>query len=889
AEADFKRALTLDPKSVIALAAMGGFYAQQNDLKNAATDLKAASDASPAASTHRMIYALFKLQTGDAATARQILEDVIKQVPDYVPALMGLAEIALDAKKYDESQDYLKKVLSLDPDNFNGLSFQAKLNFAQGKTGDAVTVLERMTKLYPHAPQIFFQLAAGYMATDNDSQALDNVGRALQLNPNYMDAIQLQAQIQIKNRNLDPAISTLEKLTKKQPQLLRAQLLLADAYRERGQVGSAITIYQSLEKSLPTNAVISLLTGSAFLQQKDYVQARKEFERTLVLAPDNLQALEQLVNVDLTEKQYDAALQRVQSRLQQDPKSDDLQLLAATVFLAQGSRDKAEATLLKAVQLDPKNLGAYLFLTQLYTQAKQPQKALKELDSVFAQSPTNLPALLLAATIYNDNKDYKNAEANYEKLLQVDPNFTAAINNLAYMDSEFLGKLDRAYELAQHAHELLPSDPSVEDTLGWICVKRGAYPTALGLLQDSASKLPGEPEIQFHFGMANYMTGKESGARAAFQRALQLTNDFRGVDECKLCLSVLDVNPQTADAAAIAKLEKRVAEKTDDPVAHGRLAAIDQREGKVGPAIANYEAILQTDPKNVAALINLAKLYEPTDAAKAYNMAKVAYQQASDNAEAAHIYGRLAYRNGDFKLAATMLQQAVQSQPGDPSSQFDYAQAAYSVGNVSAAQAAMQSALQSNLSAPQAVEARRFLDLIALAGDPAKAAAASASVAVILKAEPDYVPALMALAAGKEQAGDADAAAAACEKALARYQDFAPAQRELAILYSKKPDKAQSAYALAMKARGNFPNDPALARATAIIVFQQGDFSRAANLLKDCAAKSPSDAEIFYYLGTAQFKLKDRAASKSSLQQALALKLTGSQATAANQMLQSLK
>jgi len=211
------------------------------------------------------------------------------------------------------------------------------------------------------------------------------------------------------------------------------------------------------------------------------------------------------------------------------------------------------------------------------------------------------------------------------------------------------------------------------------------------------------------------------------------------------------------------------------------------------------------------------------------------------------------------------------------------------MGKVMAAQTAMQNALQSNLSASQAAEARRMLDMITLVNDPAQAAGATARVAEILKAEPDYAPALMVQAKIKEQAGDAATAAAACEKILARYQDFAPAQRELAILYSMDSTKVKSAYALAMKARDDFPDDLPLAKATGIIIFQQGDFSRAVNLLKECASKSGTDPEIFYYLGSAQFKLKDRVTSKANLQQALALKLAGQQADAARQMLGELK
>ena len=130
-------------------------------------------------------------------------------------------------------------------------------------------------------------------------------------------------------------------------------------------------------------------------------------------------------------------------------------------------------------------------------------------------------------------------------------------------------------------------------------------------------------------------------------------------------------------------------------------------------------------------------------------------------------------------------------------------------------------------------------DLIAAAGDLQTAKDATARVTDILQRQPDYVPALMVQAKIKEIAGDTDAAAAACEKILARFSEFAPAQRELAILYPRNSQKISQAYSLAMKARDNFSNDPALAKAVGMIVFQQGDFGRATSLLRACAAQSP--------------------------------------------------
>ena len=158
--AALKRALVLDPKSPAALESMGAWYASQNDLKNAELNFKAAADLSPPRSIQRMLYARFKLQSGDLEAARRVLDEVIKQAPDYIPAMMGLGEIALNEKKYDVCRAQLDKVLAREPDSFDGLTLDGRLRFAQGDVAGMITTLERLAKVYSQVPQVHYQLGA---------------------------------------------------------------------------------------------------------------------------------------------------------------------------------------------------------------------------------------------------------------------------------------------------------------------------------------------------------------------------------------------------------------------------------------------------------------------------------------------------------------------------------------------------------------------------------------------------------------------------------------------------------------------------------------------------------------------------------------------------------
>ena len=889
AEADFKHAVAIDPKFSDASFALGNLYMAQNDVKQADQALKMAADLAPPRSGKALRYAQFKILTGDPDTGKQVLEDIVKKAPDYLPAWISLAQLAAAEKKYADAITLLGNVLSRDPQNLEGLMLKGRLELEQGETAQAINDFDAMAKMFPKVPLVYYQLAQAYLANNEPDKAVANLNQALNLNPKFADAILSLAEIQIRKGDVAPAIVSLQQLTQQQPQIVPARLLLAEAYRAQGSLDSAVQIYTQLELAYPQNAQFPLLLGTTLLQQKKNAEARTEFDQALKLSPDYFPALEQMVSLDLMEKQYAAAQQRVQQQIGQNPKAAALQLLLANVFVAQGDTNQAESTLLKAIELQPDSQQSYLMLAQLYTAANQNQKALAELQTALAKNPKDAGALMLMGMTYDAEKKYADARDAYEKLLAIAPNNGMAMNNLAYLYAENLGQIDKGYQLASRARDLAPTDPSIADTLGWILHQKGQDSSALSLLKESAAKLYAVPEVQFHLAMTYYMMGDEANARTAFQRALQLNGDFPEKSECNQCLAVLAIDANTAGADARAWLEKRVASQPNDPIALVRLANIYQREGTVDKAIATYEAALQAGPQNVAAMVNLARLYEPQDPQKAFNLAKAAYNLTPNDPEVTHTLGRLAFLTGDYQWSSSLLQLTAQVQPQNPEVLYDLGQAFYSIGRVPDARIEMQNALQTGTSFSRADDARRFLAMTDLADKPAQALAAQSQVEAILKSAPSYVPALMVRAVIAEQKPDLIAAEQTYEDVLKHYPDFAPAQKQLAMLYAKDPKNDDKAYPLAVNARKAFPADPEVAKTLGIIIFRQGDYSHAANLLQESARQRNEDAVLMYYLGMAQYHLKNGTESKAALQRALDLNLAGAQATEAKRILAELK
>ncbi|TMQ01481.1 MAG: tetratricopeptide repeat protein [Verrucomicrobia bacterium] len=748
-----------------------------------------------------------------------------------------------------------------------------------------------MSTVYSRSPQVKYQLAVAHLRNKDLPKATASLNEATALDPNYAEALLLLAQINMRKGETAAVINSLTQLIRQRPQLAQAHLLLADAYRIEGNLEGTLGVYRRLLELNPKDPQPPLLIGLVLLQQNKRAEARKSFEKSLEQAPDYLLALEQLVELDVADKQYAGALQRVRTLIEKFPKAAELQLFLARIYDAQGETTEAEAALQKAVELQPNYRPAYLALAKIYVRSNRYQQALEKLEGVLARNPKDVTALMQVGMIKTEMKDFSTAAATYEKILAVNPKFSPALNNLAYLYSERLGRLDEAYKMARQARDLLPSDPYTADTLGWILYKRGEYSWALSLLQESAEKLPSSAEVQLHLGMAHYMMDEAGPARIALQRALQGNQELGGKEEAEQRLRVLALEVQTAETNAVAFLEQRLAAQPDDPVALARLAAIDERQGAFEKARDLYERTLKQNPKNTPATVRLAQLYADrfNNSGKALELAKQARNLAPDDPAVAHTLGRLAFQAGDFKWSASLLQEGADKSPRDPEILYDLAWSQYGLGRTTEAEATMQRALKASAPFARSNEAKRFLAASSLWANPATSQQAASQIQELLKEDPNYVPALIASAALYEQQGDAAAAKLACEKILARFPLFAPANKLLAALCAERLGEYQQAYEPAMKAREAFPDDPDVAKTLGIVVYRRGDYKRAAQLLAESARKRAADAELFYYLGMTHYQLKEKNESKLALRHALELNASAKFVEEAKKVLAELK
>ena len=680
AESEFDAALKLDPKSALAHSALANLYWARNDLKAAEQAFKAAADLTSPASPQHLQYADFKIRTGAVAEAKTILENINAKSPAYLPASVALLKVscAERKRKQEDCDARTQAVLARDQMNFDGLLQDGIRNIEKGDATKAVRELGYLSSIYTKNPLVRYHLARAYLLlavkSTNPVDKRDAVERAdtsltdaLKLDPNFSLATILLAEIKIAKGSPVSAVDLLTPLVKERPQLAQAQYLLATAYGAQQKWDDALAVYRRMTELFPQDQQPSFLSGSILLQQRQPAEARKAFEKAVEIAPGYLPAIERLVDLDLAEQQYASALARVQMLIVKDPKAAQPLAMRGMIYLAQRDFTHAEADLSKAIELDPKLEPAYLLLTQLYVATNKQDQAIAKLNA-FVEKNKDVPALMQLGLLQQGQKHFDAARDAYEQLLSVNPNFAPALNNLAFIYSEHLGQLDKAYDLAKKATAIAPNEPHLADTLGWIAFKKGDYGDALRALQESAAKLPDSPEIEYHVGMAHYMLGQEGPARTALQKAADATADFPGKDDARKRLAVLAIDVGAADPAARTELQNYLREQPNDPAALVRLAALQQRDGTVDQAIKTYEKVLADYPLYAPATRQLTLLYaqQASDDPKAYDLATKARQAYPDDPDIAKALGILTYRRGLYPQATELLKQAAAKRNDDP-------------------------------------------------------------------------------------------------------------------------------------------------------------------------------------------------------------------------------
>lgn len=199
---------------------------------------------------------------------------------------------------------------------------------------------------------------------------------------------------------VDAAIEELEKAAAIDPGALEVKLVLGNLYREKGQVGRAVSEHQALLQRPRLNRIehanVLLCLGLDYRRGGFIDRATTTFSEVLKLDPDNEAALTNLEKLQEEQHQWQdayATRQRL-ATLAGPPEQPRSQAILAFLeheiglqALKQGQLDAAATRFLAAIDLDRLVVPAYLHLGDVRLQQNDAAAAVKVWETMIAVAP----------------------------------------------------------------------------------------------------------------------------------------------------------------------------------------------------------------------------------------------------------------------------------------------------------------------------------------------------------------------------------------------------------------------------------------------------------------------------------------------------------------------
>lgn len=491
AKAHLQKALLIDPNNLQASYGLARLHLGRGEYEQA-LDVQADIEKKwPNRIETPVLKAQILYDLKDVAGARRILEAYLAAVPTDVGAALNLARIDIAENKLADAKRLVKSVLSQKSDHLEALLTQARIAGQEGNAKEHLKWLQQAVQSHPANIVPALELALHYLNDNQPYKALEWARHA-------------------------------EKIKADAPEVL---IVLAATQIAAGEKENALASYHRLATSaLPNSPAIQLRHAQLQLEVKsDRESARFSLRRALQLQPDYLEAQAALISLDVSDRKYNGALELARKVQSQRSAEAIGHVFEGDLLMAQNRYMAAVDAYRKGI--DKRGGGtAAANIHRSLVLAGRKAEAEKALDEWLAKHPSDIPVRLYRADSAIVEGRFEIARVELETIQRIKPDLPNVLNNLATIYAST--RDPRALDFAQRANKLVPNNPFIADTLGWILVERGQIEQGLVLLRKAQTMQPEHPLINYHLAVALARSGAKNDARGILRNLLSGSQAF---------------------------------------------------------------------------------------------------------------------------------------------------------------------------------------------------------------------------------------------------------------------------------------------------------------------------------------------------------------------------
>jgi len=440
--------------------------------------------------------------------------------PASLQALQTLAGLLVGARKVDEAEPYLAKVLASDGTTAaNGFLQLGRLLAGNPDKQANLRVVRSLAAKYPDLPQARLALAQAALAANDEASALAEARRAAQMQPGWEAPAIFEAQV-LQRKSPAQAGKALAGFLDQYPKAREARLSYARLLVGERKLTEARAEFEKLLAAHPNDNDVIYAVGLLAAQLKDYATAETNLKRLLDQGfrdPNGVRFT--LGQIAEEQKDWKAATDWYLS-IQRGEHYLPSRLRTAGVMAKEGKLAEAREFLRTVNASGEQRVQLLIAEAQLLREANQHREAFELLGKALEAQPEQPELLYDHALTAEKLERFEVLEGSLRKLIQLKPDHAHAYNALGYSFAERNLRLPEARKLIERALELAPEDYYIVDSLGWVLYRMGDLNGAAEQLRRAYLGRP-DGEIGAHLGEVLWTMGERTEAERIWQDALK--------------------------------------------------------------------------------------------------------------------------------------------------------------------------------------------------------------------------------------------------------------------------------------------------------------------------------------------------------------------------------
>ncbi len=465
---DLEKVVALDPTRTELREAIAQEYFRNNDFKKAAAMLETAVKQDPRSVVCWTLLAVAYRSDKQWEQAERAAEHAIDLAPGEITGYEVLYDVAMEVQNFEKAHKVLRRASEQKSD-------EAHFWLRLGDLTAGLALKDPKLNMPKDEPLRFYD-------------------KAVALQPGEPAVLSRVADYYVTTENIPKAIELYQKALVAQPNAENIRLKLAFTYVGQGDRKQAIQLLEQIVQEEPFRYQVFTIMGEMHEDAKEWDRAVANYRLSLGANPSQLMPHLKIVLLELKNKHPGEALKELDAAQEKFPNTPQVSYFYGLIY----SEMKDYANAVKFFE-DALKLAS----------ASNPDL----LDSVF---------YFYYGAALERNGQFDQAVAQFQKAIEINPDYADAYNYLGFMYADHNLKLDEALRLIQQALTYEPDNGAFIDSLGWVYYRLGNLEQSMAQLQRAAKIIGADSVVYDHLGDVYRKMGNAAEALQHYQKASEL-------------------------------------------------------------------------------------------------------------------------------------------------------------------------------------------------------------------------------------------------------------------------------------------------------------------------------------------------------------------------------